>query len=528
MEFLRTSLEQQPLMALFLAIAVGYLLGEISIKGLSLGVGAVLFVALGLGAFAPGSAPPAMLGIFGLALFLYAVGVQCGKSFFDGLKKVSGLKANLVAMIGLLVSGGVTLLVLKSMKLQTGTALGLFAGAGTSTPALQAAIATLGNDDPAVGYSVAYPFGVAGPILLLSCAFMLLKPRVAVPTGAGMELLEIRLQRPEHVGRRLGDLTGSLPAGVKIVALRRADRNYPATPDSVLFRDDVLLAVAPDRAALEEAARRLGEPAPGSLVQDRRDLDYLRVFASRSTVVGRMLGELALPGDRASVVIQVRRGDGDLLPGPDLVLEPGDRVGLLASRSDFPAMRAFFGDSIKGTAEFSYVSIGLGMASGLLLGAIQIPLPGIGRFTLGLSGVLVVALILGARRRIAGLNCMIPVSANTVLRNLGLTLFLAQVGMASGPRFVATVSETGFLLLGLGALVLLALVLPILLLGLFVFRMPVDEVAGIVAGACGNPAILAYANKLAPSDLPDLRYATIFPGMTLLKILFVSLVPSLL
>ncbi len=141
-------------------------------------------------------------------------------------------------------------------------------------------------------------------------------------------------------------------------------------------------------------------------------------------------------------------------------------------------MRKYFGDSIKGTAEFSYISIGIGMALGFLLGAIQFPLPGIGKLALGLSGVLIVALILGNLRRTGGMNWTIPLSANLVLRNLGLTLFLAQVGMASGPKFAATVADTGFLMLGLGVVVLLALVLPILILGLFVFRMPYDEVAG--------------------------------------------------
>ena len=201
---------------------------------------------------------------------------------------------------------------------------------------------------------------------------------------------------------------------------------------------------------------------------------------------------------------------------------------MLAHRTDFKALRKHFGDSIKGTAEFSYVSIGLGMALGFLLGAIQIPLPGIGKIAVGLSGVLIVALILGNLRRTGGMNWTIPLSANLVLRNLGLTLFLAQVGMASGPKFAATVTETGFLMLGLGALVLVALVLPILVLGLFVFKMQYDEVAGIVSGACGNPAILAYSNKLAPTDRPDIAYAMIFPGMTIVKIVFVDIVPALL
>jgi putative transport protein len=252
----------------------------------------------------------------------------------------------------------------------------------------------------------------------------------------------------------------------------------------------------------------------------------MRVFASRPTVVGRALGDLDLPGAKASVLIQVRRGDADILPRPDLVLEFGDRVGVLAHRDDFAIMRKYFGDSIKGTAEFSYISIGIGMALGFLIGAIQIPLPMIGKISVGLSGVLIMALILGNLRRTGGMNWTIPLSANLVIRNLGLTLFLAQVGMASGPKFAATVTDTGFMMLGLGVVVLVALVVPILILGFLVFRMPYDEVAGIVAGACGNPAILAYANKLAPTDRPDLGYAMIFPGMTIVKILFVDIIPA--
>ena len=166
------------------------------------------------------------------------------------------------------------------------------------------------------------------------------------------------------------------------------------------------------------------------------------------------------------------------------------------------------------------------MALGFLLGAIQIPLPAIGKLSIGLSGVLIVALILGVQRRTGGMNWTIPLSANLVLRNLGLTLFLAQVGMSSGPKFAATVTQSGLLMLGLGALVLVALVLPILILGLFVYKMPYDEVAGIVSGACGNPAILAYSNKLTPTDRPDIGYAMIFPGMTIVKILFVDIVPA--
>ena len=524
MELIKTLLEQQPLMALFLTIALGYLVGEINVKGFSLGVGAVLFVALGIGWFAPKSVPSPMVGTLGLALFLYGVGIHYGKQFFIGLTSRAGLQANLMALTGVLTAGAVSLGLMKMMNLKLGHALGLFAGSGTSTPTLQAAIATLGNDDPAVGYSVAYPFGVAGPILFLYFAFMLLKPKIEIPTGNDLEMLEIALRNPELSGKSLGDLMTTLPAGVQIAALRRDGRNEPASPGFVIAENDVMLAVASTKEALAQAGAMLGEPAHGRLLKDRRDLDYLRVFASRPTVVGRTLGDLVLPGDKASIVAQVRRGDTDILPRPDLVLEFGDRVGVLAHRSDFAAMRKYFGDSIKGTAEFSYISIGIGVALGFLIGAIQLPLPGVGKLSVGLAGVLIAALVLGKLRHTGGMNWTIPLSANLVIRNLGLTLFLAQVGMASGPKFAATITETGFVMLGLGAVVLVALVVPILILGLFVFRRPYDEVAGI--GACGNAAILGYANKLTPTDRPDIAYAMIFPGMTIVKILFVDIVPA--
>ena len=339
MELIKTLLEHQPLMALFLTIAIGYLVGEINIKGFSLGVGAVLFVALAVGWFAPKSAPAAMVGTLGLALFLYAVGVQYGKQFFLGLTSAAGLRANVMALLGVLCAGAVSLVFVKMMGLELGHALGLFAGSGTSTPTLQAAIATLGNDDPAVGYSVSYPFGVAGPILFLYIVFMFLKPKIEVPTGAGMELLEIALRNPELSGKTLGELMSALPAGVQIVALRRAGRNEPASPNFVIAENDVVLATAPPRKRSRRRAELSGEAAPGRLVKDRRDLDYLRVFASRPTVVGRALGDLDLPGDKAA----------DPRPGPPRrhrhPAAPRSRARVRRSRRRARPSRRFRGDA---------------------------------------------------------------------------------------------------------------------------------------------------------------------------------------
>jgi putative transport protein len=526
MDFVRSLLEQQPLMALFLTIAIGYLVGAINLKGFSLGAGAVLFVALAVGWFAPKSAPAPMVGTFGLAIFLYAVGIQYGKQFFVGLTSPDGIKANIMSLVGVLFSGVVCLLFIRMFAIPPGHALGLFAGGGTSTATLQAAILTLGNNDAAVGYSVAYPFGVAGPILALYLTFIIMKPKVEV-ASTNMALLEIALRNPEFIGKRLGEVMDTLPAGVKIVALRHEHHNFAASRDMFLAEDDVVLAVGPDRDVLDKVRHDLGDAAPGRIAKDRSDIDYLRVFASKPDVVGRALGDLDMPGGKA-LVIQVRRGDVDLLPQPDLVLEYGDRVGVFANRGEFASLRKYFGDSIKATAEFSYISIGLGMALGFLLGAISVTLPGIGKVSLGLAGVLIAGLVLGKLRRTGKVHWTMPLSANVVLRNLGLTIFLAQVGMSSGPKFAATVSATGFLMLGLSCVAVAALVLPVLLMGLFVFKMPYDQVAGIVSGATGNPAIVAYAGKLAPTEKPDIGYAMIFPGMTIVKILFVNIVPALL
>jgi putative transport protein len=524
MESVRIVLEQQPLAALFLTIAIGYLAGEVSVKGFSLGVGAVLFVALAVGWFAPKAVPAPIVGTLGLALFLYAVGVQYGSEFFRGLTSAEGLKANFIALIGVLAAAAVSI-ALVGGDVKLGYAVGMFAGSGTSTPTLQAALQTFGNDDPAIGYSVTYPFGTAGAILLVYFAFQILKPRFE-SSARGFQTLEIAIRNPALAGKPLAEVAARLPAGVRIAAMRENDHNALISGEQVLKLDDVLLAVAPTRDLLEQTCAQLGEAASGRITGDRRDLDYLRVFASSAGAVGRTLGELAMVTGVRCTILHLCRGDTEIVARPDLVLESGDRVGLLAHRSSFPELRKFFGDSIKGTAEFSYIGIGLGLALGFLVGAVHIPVPGIGSLSIGLAGVLLVALVLGKLRHTGGIGWTMPLSANLVLRNLGLTLFLAQVGLSSGPKFAATVAQTGFLFLGLGALILLALMVPVLVLGLWLFRMPFDQVAGIVSGLAGNPAVLAYSNKLVPTDRPDVAYAMIFPGMTIVKILLVDIAPA--
>jgi putative transport protein len=207
------------------------------------------------------------------------------------------------------------------------------------------------------------------------------------------------------------------------------------------------------------------------------------------------------------------------------MLEFGDRVGVLTPPDRKEEIRRHFGDTVKAAAEFSYVSLGLGMVLGVLLGLIPIPIPGVGIVTLGIGGgPLIVALICGKLRRTGPLLWTMPLPANIVLRNFGLALFLATVGVNAGQPFVRTVAESGFTMLFIGVAVLLTTVFVVLLVGHYVMKIPYDDLVGVASGATGNPAILVYSTKMAPTERPDIGYAMIFPSMTLVKVIAAQIV----
>ena len=182
-----------------------------------------------------------------------------------------------------------------------------------------------------------------------------------------------------------------------------------------------------------------------------------------------------------------------------------------------------------GTQQFSYVSLGIGMALGILLGLIPIPIPGVGKVTLGIGGgPLIVALILGKLRRTGPLLWTLPLPANIVLRNFGLSIFLAAVGINAGQPFVRTVADSGLTLLFIGVAVLLTTVLIVLIVGYYVMKIPYDDLVGVASGATGNPAILVYSTRMAPTDRPDIGYAMIFPSATILKVIAVQIVGLLM
>ncbi len=523
MTFISELIGTQPILAIFLAIGLGYAVGQISILGFSLGIGAVLFVGLFLGAIAPKAQIAGPIGLIGLIMFLYGIGILYGRQFFEGLTgpgRIYNLLSLVAVVAGLLVALGLG----SVFHVRLGHTLGIFAGSMTSTATLQAALDVMNNREPSIGYSVAYPFGVIGPILCFYFLTRRVKPSFP-EKPARFHTGEVTIERLPAGGSTLGDIMAILPEGVQVASVRQESRNRLPDPDIELTIGDAVLIAADRATAIADAVEALGRLEPGRIAKDRADLSYQRFFVSRANLTGMRLNELPMPAGVAMQILHVRRYDVDLVPSPDLMLEIGDRVGVIVPGGEIAVARAHFGDTVKSAAEFSYVSVGFGMVLGVLLGLVPIPVPGVGTVTLGIGGgPLIVALILGRLRRTGPISWVMPLPANIVLRNFGLTLFLAAVGINSGQAFVTTVSQTGPLLLLIGVAVLLTTVAIVLLVGVYVLRLPFDDLLGVASGATGNPAILVYATRMAPTERPDIGYAMIFPSATIIKVIAVQII----
>ena len=457
MELARNIINTQPILTLFLAIGVGYLVGQINIFGFSLGVGAVLFVGLALGAFAPKASIVGPIGLTGLIMFLYGIGILYGRQFFEGMAGSAGIKANLLALVAVLSGLVVALGLGQVFGIKIGHTLGMFAGSMTSTATLQAALDVMKNSDPSIGYSIAYPFGVIGPILCIYFMTRRVQPKFP-PKAQQFHMGEIVLGE-SSAGQTLNDILKDIPVGVQVTMIRKGNQNVVPDELIVLAAGDALLVIADQKDALAAAAAKLGRLEPGRIVKDRSTLDYIRVFVGKAGMVGIPLSQLPMPAGFPSHLLHVRRYDMDLVPTPDLMLEFGDRVGVLTPPDRKEDIRKHFGDTVKSAADFSYVSLGLGMVMGVLLGLIPIPIPGVGVVTLGIGGgPLIVALILGKLRRTGPMLWTLPLPANIVLRNFGLAIFLAAVGINAGQPFVKTVSESGLTMLFIGVAILLTTV----------------------------------------------------------------------
>lgn len=537
-------LAANPLLLLFVVAAIGYPLGRVRIFGFSFGIAAVLFVGLAAGAYDARLELPPLVYLFGLVVFVYTIGLASGRSFLDAFRR-SGLRDNGLALGVLALATMTAVLLARALGYSAPLAAGLFCGSLTNTPALAAVVEVLsepGTDArlralPVVGYSVAYPMGVIGSIVALALARRILRVDLAKEAaqlrdlGASGEKL---INRTVRITRR----------GIELRSLDewRAAEHWPILFGRFQKGDTVDLVVGEDRvqvgdvigliggaADVERATQFLGEVADVSLDLDRSHLDFRRIFVSNGALAGRTLAELALPQTHGAMITRVRRGDLDILPTGATRLELGDRVRVVCRRERMDAVTELFGDSYRRLSEIDVMSFGLGIAFGLLLGLLPIPLPGGGHLSLGLAGgPLIVALIFGAIGRTGPIIWLLPYSANLTLRQMGLVLFLAGVGTRSGHAFLDTLTHGGGVSMFLaGGLITLVVSTSALVIGHHFLKIPFSLLSGILAGIDTQPATLAYAGEQTGNDLPQVGYASVFPLATVAKIVMAQLILSL-
>jgi putative transport protein len=534
-------LGDSPLLVLFAISAIGYLVGKIKVAGFGLGVAAVLFVGLAVGAVAPSLRLPELVQQLGLVLFVYTVGLASGPGFFASMRR-RGLATNGVALFAVLTGAVVVVVVARLLHLSSTTAAGLFAGSLTNTPALASVVETLkghaqGEDLsalPVVAYSIAYPGGVLGVLaVMLAIGKKAPSPdgNEPAPQRAAEDRITnrtVQIEAASVVGRTLGDVLSSHRLHVIVSRIRHGGRLTLATNEMVLERGD-LVSIVGSEADVLAAERDLGTASPERLDLDRHTLDFRRVFVSNPKLVGVALRELHLPEHTGAIVTRVRRGDVDILADGDTTLELGDRVRVVAPPARMKEVATLFGDSYRAVSEVDVITFGLGITLGLLLGAVPLPLPGGERFTLGLAGgPLVVGLLLGRLGRTGPLAWSMPYSANLTLRQLGLVLFLAGVGSRSGNAFVTTLmTADGPKLVLAGALVTATTALMAYALGRKLLRLSPESLLGVLAGVHTQPAALAFAVERSKSDEPNVGYATVYPLVTIAKIVLAQLVLSL-
>lgn len=548
MQALHDLLAHSPAVLLFTVIGLGYLVGQLHWGGLRLGVAAVLFVGLFFGAWdARAFVIPEEIYVLGLILFVYTVGLQSGPTFFSLFRK-QGLRATRLALVAVLSAAAATWAVARLFGLSGPVATGLFCGGLTNTPALAAAVdalrAQLGGagldadalrrslDGPTVGYSLAYPFGVAGLLLVMQVAAYLSRADFAGERAERsrqadeLSLRALRVANPQLAGRTPAALRLLELTGVTFTRLQRGGRVALLTPESVLALDDVLVGVGDER-ALAAAELLVGPRVEAPEASLQGEIEHRDLLVIKREVAGTPVGKLPLLLGRPVVVSRIRRGGVQITPQPQATLELGDQIRVVAARADLEGVTALVGDPVRDYSEADFLSFSLGLILGVLLGMLPLGLPGGSTLSLGFAGgPLVAGLVLGWLGRSGPIVWTMSQNANLTLRQLGLLFFLAGVGTRAGGSFVHTLRSQGPLLLVAGAVITLTSAAVVLL---YARRQGHDMTAalGLLAGVHTQPAALAFANERSGSDLPNASYAAVYPTALIAKIVLAQLLVRL-
>jgi len=544
MNFIVSTLLSNPLLLLFIVVAVGYPLGRIKVFGCSLGLASVLFSGLAFGSLHPEMKLPGIMYIFGLVLFVYSIGLSSGTSFFSALKR-DGMRDNLFSLIILFSAFGLTMFVASILGVEEPLiTAGIFAGSLTNTPALAAILETVKiyapenlvetlATEPVVSYSIAYPMGVMGVMLAIVLTHKIFRieyreeAKKVKGFGADEEILlrSIHITNPELIGMSVKDFFSRNTLNIVFGRLKRAGQSTILTGDTIFEEKDIVTAIG-SKEELDRTTSKLGIVCQQHIERDKSELQLRRVFVSNPEVEGKRLKDLKLTSRFGATVTRLRRGDMDILVNGKTIVEPGDRVRIIAPYDVMEKVSRFLGDSYRAVSELDILTFSIGLTLGLLIGLIPIPVTSDITLRLGVAGgPLISGLILGYLSRSGTMVWNMPYSVNMTLRQIGLVLFLAGVGTKAGYSFSHTLLEgDGYLIFIGAALITFAAAFLALVVGYKIFKINFCVLTGMVAGLHTQPAVLGFALEQAKNDLPNVGYSTVYPTATIVKILLAQII----
>lgn len=530
---------------LALVAVVGLWLGNIKIRGVGFGIGGVLFGGIFVGHFADqlGWVLSAdmlhFIQEFGLILFVYTIGIQVGPGFFASLR-VSGLRLNLFAF-GIVVMGGlVTAILHKLFAIPLPVVLGIFSGAVTNTPALGAGQQILRDlgipadvvDQMGMSYAMAYPFGICGILLSMWLVRVLFRINVeqeakehesTLTNGhALIKTINIRVENPNLNNMAIQDVPILNSATIICSRLKRDDTLMVPSPDTLIQHGDLLHLVG-QPADLNNARLVIGQEVDTSLSTRGTDMRVERVVVTNEKVLGKKIRDLQVKERYDVVISRLNRAGVELVASQDASLQFGDILNLVGRPSSIDAVANMVGNVQQKLQQVQMLPVFIGVGLGVMLGSIPLYVPGFPvALKLGLAGgPLIMALILGRIGSIGKLYWFMPPSANLALRELGIVLFLAVVGLKSGGDFVDTlVHGEGMSWVGYGIFITAIPLITVGLLARMFAKMNYLTLCGMLAGSMTDPPALAFANNLhATSGAAALSYATVYPLVMFLRII---------
>ncbi len=528
---------------LALVIGVGVLLARVRIGGISFGVTWILFVGIVASYFGMRLDPHILDFVreFGLILFIYSVGLQVGPGFFSSFKK-GGLTLNLLAVAIIVLGCATAYVIALSADLPITTAVGILAGAVANTPMLGAAQQAYtdmsGFTDPSIAasYAVTYPLGMAGVIVVLVFLKKILGVRFENEEREIIEaqkkdnqsaprVLSLELGNQLLVGKNLQEVSALLHCDVVFSrVLHPGGSPQTAVSTTVLQEGDCLLMVVPEK-NVEAVVSFVGPEVEMEWEPLNAELVSRRILITKPELQGRSIAQLRLRSTFGVNITRVNRAGVDLTANPLLQLQVGDSVTVVGASQAVKDVEKVLGNSLKRLDVPNLIPIFVGMALGVVLGSIPFFIPGIPQAVkLGLAGgPLLVAILVsrfGPRYKIVTYT---TASANLMLREIGIALFLACVGLGAGEGFLDLLLGGGYVWIGYGVIVT---VVPLLIVGIvarLTFKINYFTIMGLLSGAATNPPALAYANESAGNDVPSVGYTTVYPLTMFLRVLSAQL-----